>query len=267
MPDILQEIVAHKKTEVEQAKKNISTSDLQKQCVDIRHPQLSMKQSIAHSATGIIAEFKRKSPSKGWINEMAELNVIVTGYQQSNAAAISVLTDAHYFGGSLQDLKQARSLVNIPLLRKDFIIEEYQLYEAKLAGADAVLLIATCLTKNECEILAKKARELGLETLLEIHTEQELEYLNTYIDMLGVNNRHLGSFFTDVNISINLAKAINKKCESTKTTPVLISESGISDIETLRNLKNIGFQGFLIGETFMKTSNPADTLFKLTQQL
>ncbi|MGL4347491.1 MAG: indole-3-glycerol phosphate synthase TrpC [Chitinophagaceae bacterium] len=267
MKDILLEIITHKKIEIEQEKKNCSLSELQKKIVHIQRPKLSMKQSIAISESGIITEFKRKSPSKGWINKKAKLKAVVTGYEQFGAVAISVLTDTNYFGGSLQDLKEARGLVNIPLLRKDFIIDEYQLYEAKLVGADAVLLIASCLTKKECENLAKKAHQLNLETLLEIHTEKELQYLNPNIDMLGVNNRHLGSFSTDVNISIGLIEAINQKRKFPDSFPLLISESGIGDIGILVELKKIGYKGFLIGETFMKTTNPADTFLQLNQQL
>ncbi|MBQ2585625.1 MAG: indole-3-glycerol phosphate synthase TrpC, partial [Bacteroidaceae bacterium] len=216
---------------------------------DKRHT-LSMRQSLAESDSGIIAEFKRRSPSKGWIKEDGEPTVIPPSYAENGAAALSILTDEKFFGGKLKFIQQARPLVpRIPILRKDFIIDEYQLLQARQIGADAVLLIAACLSKQKCKELARKAHALGLETLLEVHSEPELEYVGDNIDMVGVNNRNLGTFHTDVQNSYRLANLLPKDY-------LLVSESGISNPLTVRELRQAGFRGFLIGETFMKTPNP-----------
>jgi indole-3-glycerol phosphate synthase len=212
-----------------------------------------MKTSLEASASGIIAEFKRKSPSKGWIKEDGTAVIIPASYSENGASAVSILTDEKYFGGNLKFIKNARNSVTCPILRKDFIIDEYQLYQARGIGADAVLLIAADLTKAECSSLAYKAHELGLETLLEIHSESELEYVGDNIDMVGVNNRNLGTFHTDVENSYRLASMLPKNY-------VLVSESGISNPDTVSELRAAGFRGFLIGETFMKTPNPGDAL-------
>jgi indole-3-glycerol phosphate synthase len=229
-----------------------------------------MRESLATSASGIIAEFKRKSPSKGWIKEEGKPDVIPASYSENGASAVSILTDEKYFGGNLRYVRIARPTVSCPILRKDFIVDEYQLYQAKMVGADAVLLIAADLSKEECNTLAKKAHELGLETLLEVHSEPELEYLNDCIDMLGVNNRNLGTFHTDVANSYRLADQLRSAVSSVNTsTPLLVSESGISNPQTVRELREAGFRGFLIGETFMKTPNPgkalADFIAQVTQ--
>lgn len=257
MKDILQEIVAHKRVEVALQKKTVPMSVLSK-AVDklMQQPQThrSMSQSLASSSTGIIAEFKRRSPSKGWIKENGRADEIPLSYTQNGAAALSILTDEKYFGGSLDFVCTARPLVpDTPILRKDFIIDEYQLLEAKLIGADAVLLIAADLTLSECQALAHTAHELGLETLLEIHTEQELDYVGDHIDMVGVNNRNLGTFHTDVENSFRLAQQLPDDF-------MLVSESGIRQPQTVRQLRNAGFRGFLIGESFMKTDNPGKAL-------
>ena len=254
MNDILEEIVAHKRKELKELKGILPLHDLAEkveECLenDKRHT-LSMRQSLAESDSGIIAEFKRRSPSKGWIKEDGEPTVIPPSYAENGAAALSILTDEKFFGGKLKFIQQARPLVpRTPILRKDFIIDEYQLLQARQIGADAVLLIAACLSKQECKELARKAHALGLETLLEVHSEPELEYVGDNIDMVGVNNRNLGTFHTDVQNSYRLANLLPKDY-------LLVSESGISNPLTVRELRQAGFRGFLIGETFMKTPNP-----------
>ena len=236
--DILQEIVAHKREELEQM------------CT----PKPSMRQALLSSDTGIIAEFKRRSPSKGWIKEEGRADVIPLSYQQNGAAALSILTDKHYFGGHDDFIRTARrSGVTIPVLYKNFVVSELQLYEALLCGASAVLLIAACLSKQECARLLEKAHVLGLEVLLEMHSKEELEYADLDPDMCGINNRNLGSFVTDVENSYRLAELLPKDT-------VKVSESGISRPETIRELRQAGFRGFLIGETFMREADPGQAL-------
>lgn len=236
--DILQEIVAHKREELEQ----------------ICSPKPSMCQALLNSDTGIIAEFKRRSPSKGWIKEEGRADVIPLSYQQNGAAALSILTDKHYFGGHDDFIRTARrSGVTIPVLYKNFVISELQLYEALLCDASAVLLIAACLSKQECARLLEKAHVLGLEVLLEMHSKEELEYADLDPDMCGINNRNLGSFVTDVENSYRLAELLPKDT-------VKVSESGISRPETIRELRQAGFRGFLIGETFMREADPGQAL-------
>lgn len=264
--DILEEIVAHKRIEVEQQKvvvpPTIFYSNVETMMADDTQPRRSMRESLAASASGIIAEFKRKSPSKGWIKEEGNPEIIPASYCANGASAISILTDEKYFGGTMRYIRIARPMVTCPILRKDFIVDEYQLYQAKAIGADAVLLIAADLTKDECKNFAKKAHELGLETLLEVHSESELEYVGDNIDMVGVNNRNLGTFHTDVQNSYRLASLLPKNY-------LLVSESGISNPQTVRELREAGFRGFLIGETFMKTPDPgaalADFITQVTQ--
>ena len=243
--DILHDIVAHKHKEMERlcAKKP------------------SLRDALLHSDTGIIAEFKRRSPSKGWIKEEGKAEVIPLSYQQNGAAAISILTDEHYFGGCDDYIRMARkSGVTIPVLYKNFVIHEAQLYAAALCGASAVLLIAACLTKQECKTLLHKAHELGLEVLLEMHSEKELEYAEIGPDLCGINNRNLGSFVTDVENSFRLAELLPKDA-------VKVSESGISNPETVKSLRQAGFRGFLIGENFMKATDPGQALNDFLTQL
>ena len=254
MNDILEEIVAHKRKELKELKGILPLHDLvekvEEYLANDKRQTLSMRQSLAESDSGIIAEFKRRSPSKGWIKEDGEPTVIPPSYAENGAAALSILTDEQFFGGRLNFIQQARPLVpRTPILRKDFIIDEYQLLQARQIGADAVLLIAACLSKQKCKELARKAHALGLETLLEVHSEPELEYVGDNIDMVGVNNRNLGTFHTDVQNSYRLANLLPKDY-------LLVSESGISNPLTVRELRQAGFRGFLIGETFMKTPNP-----------
>jgi len=260
--DILQEIVAHKRQEVEQFKREVSEQEIHRRVeplLDFRPS--SMRKALKSSDTGIIAEFKRRSPSKGWIKEDGRADVIPLAYQQKGAAALSILTDEHYFGGSDTFISTARnSGVDIPVLYKNFIIDEYQLFQARLCGASAVLLIAADLTKGECKTFTHTAHELGLEVLLEMHAEGELEYAELEPDMCGINNRNLGSFVTNVENSFRLATLLPQEA-------VKVSESGISNPDTVRELRAAGFRGFLIGETFMKEANPGEALATFIQQL
>ena len=214
----------------------------------------SISKAIKESATGIIAEFKRKSPSKGWIKEEGKAGVIPMSYQQNGASAISILTDYEYFGGKDEYIVEARkSGVTIPVLYKNFVIDEYQLFQARLCGASAALLIAAELTKAECRNLLRTAHELQLEVLLEMHSEEELEYAELEPDLCGINNRNLGTFITSVDNSFRLASLLPKDA-------VKVSESGISNPDTIRQLQTAGFKGFLIGECFMKEDNPGESL-------
>ena len=245
MKDILQEIIVHKHEELEAlcAKKT------------------SLREALLQSDSGIIAEFKRRSPSKGWIKEEGRADIIPLSYQQNGAAALSILTDEHYFGGHDDFIRMARkSGVTLPILYKNFVIDEAQLYAADLCGASAVLLIAACLSKAECKRLLDKAHSLGLEVLLEMHSEPELEYVELEPDLCGINNRNLGSFVTDVENSFRLAELLPKDA-------VKVSESGISNPATVKALRQAGFRGFLIGENFMKTADPGTSLHEFINQL
>lgn len=224
----------------------------------------SLKKALADSPTGIIAEFKRKSPSKGWIREEALPETVVPAYAAAGAAAISILTDESYFGGSLEFIRRVRPVVDLPILRKDFIIDPYQLYQAAEVGADAVLLIAACLSRGDCAALTAEAHRLGLEVLLEIHNAKELDYVTPEVDVVGVNNRHLGTFVTDVQTSFDLAPRLTPPSttptHAPQERPVFVSESGISDPATVRALREAGFQGFLMGGHFMKQPDPGAAL-------
>ncbi len=262
MQDVLEKIVAHKRAE-------LTTYDfgenIEAQAKAVTRPVVSMSGSIRNSTKGgIIAEFKRRSPSKGWINEAATPEEIVSGYREAGAAACSVLTNEEFFGGSLEFLRRARTVAgDMPLLRKEFIIDPRQIYEARVAGADAVLLIAACLTVEECRELAEVAHSISLEVLLEIHSQEELSHLNEFVDMLGVNNRNLGTFHTDIQNSFRLAD----KMRAEGRDIVLVSESGIDSSDTIKELQAAGFGGFLIGETFMKEESPTDKIKQLISEL
>ncbi|KAA6326785.1 Indole-3-glycerol phosphate synthase [termite gut metagenome] len=252
MNDILKEIIANKRFEIDFQKQSVSLEQLQNGLTD-KIFRRSMRAALAESSSGIISEFKRRSPSKGWIKEDADIDKIIPAYTQAGASALSILTDEKFFGGNLGDVRAVRTLTDIPILRKEFIIDEYQLYQAKIVGADAVLLIAAVLERGKCEELAGKAHELGLEVLLEIHDSSELVYITPDVDMAGINNRNLKTFYTDVEISFRLAEELPEDV-------LLVSESGISDPETVKKLRIAGYRGFLIGETFMKMESPGDTL-------
>lgn len=216
---------------------------------------------LAEGASGVIAEFKPKSPSKGVINDKAEVADVTRGYASAGASGLSVLTDEEYFGGSMENLAKARfANPETPILRKDFMLDPYQIYEAKAHGADVILLIAESLTKELLLELTLKAKELGLEVLVEVHNEEELEKLNPQVDIVGVNNRDLRTFKVDVETSVRLSKLIPDQF-------VKISESGISDPAAISKLRDAGFRGFLIGETFMKTDDPARACKEFIQQL
>jgi indole-3-glycerol phosphate synthase len=262
MQDILQEIVAHKRIEVERFKAELSEQEIHRRVEPLLDFSVaSMSQALTVSDSGIIAEFKRRSPSKGWIKEEGRADIIPFSYQQNGAAALSILTDEKYFGGSDDFIKTARHAgVQIPILYKNFVIDEYQLFQARLCGASAVLLIAADLSKQECKALLGTAHELGLEVLLEMHSEPELEYAELEPDMCGINNRNLGSFVTDVQNSFRLAELLPKDV-------VKVSESGISNPDTVRALRAAGFRGFLIGENFMKTADPGTALKEFIQKL
>jgi indole-3-glycerol phosphate synthase len=253
---ILDQIIENKKIEVARAKEKVTLEGL-KSSVYFKRETISLKSALlAENSTGIISEYKRKSPSKGDINVGAGIAETTSGYTKAGAAGISILTDTVFFGGFKEDLLIAReNNPTTPLLRKDFIIDEYQLYEAKSWGADVILLIAANLESLEIETLSKKAHELGLEVLLEVHDQAEIDKSPMKnVDIVGVNNRNLKNFAeNNVNASIELFDFIpNEK--------VKISESCISHPDTLKQLRKIGYKGFLMGENFMKTSNPAKAL-------
>lgn len=257
MADILEEIVAWKRVEVENFKALIAPSILYnkvEQMIVSDSFVPSMRQALMDSPSGIIAEFKRRSPSKGWIKEEGRADIIPLSYQQNGASAISILTDEKYFGGCDEFIVTARqSGVTIPVLYKNFVIDEYQLFQARLCGASTVLLIAADLKKEECRQLLRMAHELGLEVLLEMHGERDMEYAELEPDMYGINNRNLGTFVTDVNNSFLMAERLPQDvCK--------VSESGISNPKIVAELKEAGFNGFLIGECFMKTADPGESL-------
>ena len=238
MKDILQEIVDYKRVEVEQSKTLVPPSLLYRRVEELPTiSNVSMKASLIQSESGIIAEFKRKSPSKGWIKEEGRADVIPLDYEKNGAAALSILTDRHFFGGDDEYIATARrSGVTIPILYKNFI-----------------MLIAAALSVKECRALQQTAHELGMETLLEMHSAEELEYARIEPDLCGINNRNLGSFVTNVENSFRLAELLPHDA-------VKVSESGISNSKTVSALREAGFRGFLIGENFMKSENPGKAL-------
>ena len=259
--NILERIVADKRVEVD-LKKSVLPLDYLRKSPMIQRETFSLRDSL-QEGSGIIAEFKRRSPSKQVINQKSSVAEVVTGYQAAGASGISVLTDTKYFGGSLDDLLQARSVVNIPILRKDFMIDPYQLFEAKAFGADVILLIAAVLKTEQARMLSQVAHDLGLEVILEVHGEKELKSNDlTNIDLVGVNNRNLKNF----EVSLETSKSLSGIIPDDK---MAVSESGISDAEAIRELGAYGFKGFLIGENFMKTKDPgaaAEKFIKTTQE-
>jgi len=246
---ILDEIIQNKRKEVEE-RKLLYPVQLLERSMFYKTECVSLKQYITRpDLSGVIAEYKRKSPSKGIINDTDSVERVSVWYMQAGASALSILTDEKYFGGKNEDLMTARKFNFCPILRKDFVIDEYQIIEAKSIGADAILLIAEALEKDEVLTLAKKAKSIGLEVLMEIHTEDQLEKANEFIDIIGVNNRDLKTFKVDIENSIRISSKIPSQF-------VKISESGISSPEDVKKLKKYGFQGFLIGENFMKSDQP-----------
>jgi len=248
--NILEKIVADKRQEVLLKKEIIPISQFENSILFDRIC-ISLARALRNSDTGIIAEHKRRSPSKGTINQDTNVGQVAKGYQKAGVCGMSVLTDIKYFGGSIEDLLLARASADMPLLRKEFIIDTYQIFEAKAFGADAILLIAAVLTRSEIKKLSECAKSLGLEVLLEVHNEKELhKAIMPSLDMLGVNNRDLKTFTVDLNTSKKLSTLIPDDF-------VKISESGISSVDAIKVLKPFGYQGFLIGENFMRTTSPA----------
>lgn len=246
--NILDKIVAHKKEQVKSQQTKVSIEEL-KDVPFFSRETLSLREFLLNeNKTGIIAEFKRKSPSKGIINDSADVVKITNAYSTFGASGLSVLTDENFFGGSKEDLLKAR-LNNTPILRKDFMIDAYQFYEAKAIGADVILLIAACLTSTQVKEFAALSKELDLEVLLEIHNEEELEHICDDVDFVGVNNRNLKTFEVNINTSLQLYPHIPKD-------KLAIAESGINNTDTIVTLKEAGFKGFLIGENFMKQADP-----------
>lgn len=249
--NILDKIVAQKKIEVAEAIKVTPVEQLMNQPL-FNEAVPSLKNSIVNpERTGIITEFKRQSPSKGVINGKAKVEDVAKGYEQAGSSALSVLTDTQFFGGCKEDLTTARHVTAIPILRKDFIIDPYQVYEAKAIGASAILLIAAILDKNQAKELGALANYLGMEVLIELHAPEETNVLNPFVDVVGINNRNLKTFEVDLDQSIKLAAFL-------PSDKLKISESGIHSPEDVFYLRKNGFDGFLIGENFMKTDNPAE---------
>lgn len=257
--NILEKIIEQKKAEIAERKQRVPISVLERM-ERFSKPGFSLKKFLMdESKTGIITEFKRKSPSKGWINAEANPSAVTAGYAKHGASGLSVLTDEVFFGGSLNDLSLAREN-SIPILRKDFMIDPYQMVEAKAYGADVILLIAANLSPLEVKNLAAEAKNLSLEVLLEIHNESELDHICDDVDMVGVNNRNLKTFEVSIETSVRLSNLIpgNK---------IKISESGIGNADTIRELRKYGYQGFLMGENFMKASDPAAAFAVFAEQL
>ena len=258
--NILDNIIAVKRGEVREKKELVPVSELEKFPYFNSACNSLVSQLLIEGSTGIIAEFKRKSPSKGVINHKVEIGPVVESYDAHGAAGISILTDENFFGGSNEDVLYARSIVQVPILRKDFIIDEYQLIEAKAIGASVILLIAACLSPQRVQELALFARKLGMEVLLEIHDDTELNHICDEVDLVGVNNRDLKTFTVDVQRSIELIEQIPAE-------KIKISESGITDVDTIIRLMSYGYKGFLIGENFMKQPEPSIAFADFVNQL
>ncbi|WP_185863438.1 indole-3-glycerol phosphate synthase TrpC [Blattabacterium cuenoti] len=213
---------------------------------------LSLVKNIKKSHTGIIAEFKCKSPSKGIINNTVSVEKVVKDYESAGVSGVSILTDKHFFSGLNENLEKSRSIVSIPILRKDFIIDEYQIIESKSMGADVILLIAGILSKNQIKNFSKMAKSIDLEVIIEIHNEFEIDKITENLDIVGVNNRNLQTFTVNHNNCLNLFSKIPNNY-------IKIAESGINDINIILKLRKQGFKGFLIGEYFMKKKDPGKT--------
>ena len=257
---ILDKIVEDKKIEINKLLSNSSISKLENSHLFSRKC-ISLKESIKNNNSGIICEFKRRSPSNQNINYISSLSDVVSGYEEAGAAGLSILTNKEYFDGDTQDIIDIRDISNLPILRKEFIISEYQVIEAKSIGSDAILLIASILSEEEIIGYSSLAKSIGLEVLLEIHSEDELYKISgDDIDIVGVNNRNLDTLEIDLNNSIELYGKIPSKF-------VKISESGISEVESILKLKEVGYNGFLIGEKFMKTSNPMESAYDFIKKI
>ncbi len=249
---ILDKIIAFKKKEIAKIKADVPVKRLVESPLFQRDP-LSLRKSLLEvNSTGIIAEFKRQSPSKGIINDKASIEEVTNGYLDANVAAQSILTDTSFFGGTMVDLMKARTInTTKPILRKDFIVDGFQIVEAKAIGADVILLIAAYLTKQELKNYGQLAEDLGMEVLYEVHTQEDLDKIELSNKIIGINNRNLKTFEVDLEHSVALANQIPDSC-------VRVSESGLSDPRIVTGLKEYGFKGFLIGENFMKTENPGE---------
>jgi indole-3-glycerol phosphate synthase len=259
--NILDKIIATKRVEVDRQKEKINLAELEASPFFGRTCNSLKANLLKSGSSGIIAEFKQKSPSKGEINFKVKAEEVTKDYADAGVAGVSVLTDYEYFGGTLENLVKARKTnPETPILRKDFMIDTYQIIEAKAHGADVILLIAACLEKEQAELLAKKAKQLGMEVLMEVHNAEELEKVNDFVDIVGVNNRDLKTFNMDIETSVRLSKLIPDKF-------VKISESGIDSSKTIQYLRENGFKGFLIGETFMKTENPGEACRMFIKEL
>jgi len=262
MSTILDTIVAAKRKEVERMKPMSSIERFERDGFFWNFANRSLKQSLlAEGSTGIIAEFKRKSPSKGWFTKKElEVEPVVVPYNKNGAAAISVLTDMEFFGGDLDDLIQTKVITDVPVLRKDFMIDPWQIAEAKAFGGDVILLIAACLSPAEVKSMAEYANSIGLEVLLELHEESELEHICEETTIIGINNRNLKTFEVDIDRSLRMAEKI-------PADKIKVAESGISTIENIRLFRENGFKGFLIGENFMKEADPGEAFAKFVQSL
>lgn len=261
MPSILEQIVASKKKEIEKFKPLSPVERFERQGFFWQVRTRSLVQSLLMpGSSGLIAEFKRKSPSKGWFKtKELEVEPVVVKYNK-HAAGISVLTNEEYFGGDLDDLIQTKVVTDIPVLRKDFIVDRWQIAESKAFGADVILLIAACLSPAQVKEFASYAHELGLESILEIHEEAELEHYCEEVDMIGINNRDLASFKVDVNLSLDLISKLPPGRPA-------ISESGITDVQVIKELRAAGFKGFLIGERFMRENDPGNSFEEFMSNL
>ena len=257
---ILDKIVEDKKIEINKLLSNSSISKLENSHLFSRKC-ISLKESIKNNNSGIICEFKRRSPSNQNINYISSLSDVVSGYEKAGAVGLSILTNKKYFDGDTQDIIDIRDISHLPILRKEFIISEYQVIEAKSIGSDAILLIASILSEEEIIGYSSLAKSIGLEVLLEIHSEDELYKISgDDIDIVGVNNRNLDTLEIDLNNSIELYGKIPSKF-------VKISESGISEVESILKLKEVGYNGFLIGEKFMKTNNPMESAYDFIKKI
>lgn len=258
---ILDKIIAFKKKEITKIKSEVPIKRLVESPNFKRQPISLKKELLRTGSTGIIAEFKRQSPSKGIINDSVTIAEVTKGYVDANVAAQSILTDTSFFGGTMADLMEARVInTAIPILRKDFIVDGFQIVEAKAIGADVILLIAACLTKQELKNYGQLANDLGLEVLYEVHTQAELDKIDLDNKLIGINNRNLKTFEVDLENSISLASQIPESC-------IKVSESGISDPRVIMGLKEYNFKGFLIGETFMKEEDPGLACQEFINQL
>lgn len=256
--NILDKIITTKKQEITALKKLKSLSEL-KDSEFFGRKTFSLKQNLK-TKSGIIAEFKRKSPSKGIINAHSEIKDVVKSYENNGASAISILTDQEYFNGRSADILAVRNSVEIPILRKDFMVDEFQFYEARALGADVVLLIAACLSPAQVHEFTELSHLLGLEVLLEIHTEEELGHFNQNIDLVGINNRNLKNFEVDLQHSVDLKNLLPENVLS-------VGESGIYSKEDFIFLKDKGFDGFLMGEYFMKNENPGEAFAEFVKSI